>query len=616
MPETTEIAFVLPAGGEIPSDDRALVRQRHGDRILIVTVPADRAGDLFGDTAAELIRATERDDVPDEIWDALAGSERLALEGHWLCRSEEYQRRMEERPGQGLPWDHPDFLPPDPPDGSFLEAGVATWNKRLRGSVSIGLVIVSGPGGLAFSGLEKSIVMAQVQTGLSWLGTQFQLAAVTFVVEQHDVSITTPADPGLKGFDALEDLWRNPAMAALGYPKDQPGVEQFAKELKDKNGTDGAYVSFFTHYPLEHFAYTRAAWPETVMQYWNDGWGPLNLGSTFVHETGHIFGAPDEYGNCSCREPRGYYDILNFNCEKCAGGGDPCIMGYNYWTMCRWTPRHIGAPAWQPGTAIGWPLRTPTTPAAADGLIYFRDKDTKLCRVNRDGSTDWLGRIYLASSPILAGDFLYFQNADNRLCRIRTDGTGGEWLGDNYTASAPFLAGKHIYYRGTNDKLYRWHLDEKQGEWLGSNYTSARPFAVGKYVFFRGTNDKLYRWDVDAKSGKWLGDSYTSSGPFVADGVVYFQGTNDQLYRINTDGTDGKPVSPGWRTYSTPYVTGGVIYFQGPGNNLCWMKTDGTNWVRHWSYYIRTSPYVADGVVYAQGSWWDYNTGVLAINLS
>ena len=44
------------------------------------------------------------------------------------------------------------------------------------------------------------------------------------------------------------------------------------------------------------------------MHYDNDGWGPDNIDRVFTHETGHIFGCPDEYAasNCSCDTKAGY----------------------------------------------------------------------------------------------------------------------------------------------------------------------------------------------------------------------------------------------------------------------------------------------------------------------
>ncbi|HVK21263.1 MAG TPA: DUF5050 domain-containing protein [Actinokineospora sp.] len=540
------------------------VRQRHGRRIVIVTVAADAVDALLGDAPEELITASRREDIDDETWSVLDDSERLALEAHWLRQSDEYRLEKERRPGQGNSWGHPDFTRPDPPGGVDLEAGVAAGlNDRLRGSVALGLVIVSGPGDLAFSSYQAMKVLAEVQSGLSWLGSQFQLTDATFEIDTHIITIPTPADPDAPD---LEAVWRDPAMVDLGYGG-AGGVTDYARALKAAKSTDSAYVSFFTHYPLWHFAYAKPWIPETVMQYENDNWGPSNIDSVFAHETGHIFGAPDEYpeSNCACAGSWGYYGLPNLNCAKCSAGVR-CIMNGNSWTMCAWTPRHIGAPQWW----VAGDNYTASTPFVVDDVIYFRGTNDKLYRVSNKGSDGkWLGDSYTASTPFVTDGVIYFQGTNDKLYRINIDGTGGKWLGDSSTASAPFVVGGVIYFRGTNDKLYRMNTDGTGGKWIGDNYTSSTPFVTGGVIYFRGTNDKLYRVNTDGTGGKWLGDSFTSSTPFVAKDVIYFQGTNDKLYRINTDGTGGQWLGDGY-SKSSPFISGDVVYFQNDDDEL-WM---------------------------------------------
>src|SRR5262245_59060796 len=80
------------------------------------------------------------------------------------------------------------------------------------------------------------------------------------------------------------------------------------------------------------------------MHYANDGWGPDNIDRVFTHETGHIFGSPDEYAasNCSCDTKAGYLREVNGNCERCATSFTPCLMAANTWAMCGYTPAHLG----------------------------------------------------------------------------------------------------------------------------------------------------------------------------------------------------------------------------------------------------------------------------------
>ena len=80
------------------------------------------------------------------------------------------------------------------------------------------------------------------------------------------------------------------------------------------------------------------------MQYANDGWGPDNIDRVFTHETGHIFGCPDEYAasGCSTTTKAGYLREVNGNCQNGATAFTPCLMAGNTWEMCTYTPTHFG----------------------------------------------------------------------------------------------------------------------------------------------------------------------------------------------------------------------------------------------------------------------------------
>lgn len=155
----------------------------------------------------------------------------------------------------------------------------------------------------------------------------------------------TPPDPNAAD---LEALWRDPAMAALGFSADWAGVSAYVEDIRNRFGTRWTYCGFFTKYPLGWFAYASIGGPRLVMQYSNDGWGPDNIDRVFAHESGHIFGCPDEYAssNCNCGGTWGRFGIANGNCENCAsGGGVPCLMKGNTFAVCGYTPSHLG---WSP----------------------------------------------------------------------------------------------------------------------------------------------------------------------------------------------------------------------------------------------------------------------------
>jgi plasmid maintenance system killer protein len=217
--------------------------------------------------------------------------------------------------------------------------------------VAVGLIIVEGPtSNLKFSAAERTKVVAEVQNGLTWLGSQSSPAGVSWFYDLKVITLNVPAGPANETFEQKEDRWRNPAMAQLGYGPGMAGVQDYVEKLRAAKGTDWAYCAFFTKYPLGWFAYASIGGPRLVMDYNNDGWGPDNIDRVFAHETGHIFNAPDEYASsgCTCGGQWGAFGVPNANCENCApNGGVPCIMKGNTWEMCPYTPFHLGFPQGQ-----------------------------------------------------------------------------------------------------------------------------------------------------------------------------------------------------------------------------------------------------------------------------
>ena len=144
----------------------------------------------------------------------------------------------------------------------------------LAGSVAVGIIIVNGPtAATRFSESERVKVVAEVQAGLSWLGTQEPAAGVSWNYEIHNVSITT-ATTAAAADD--ESRWRNPAMGSLGHTQNWQGVLDYVNGLRTRLHTRWAYCVFFVKgYPLWHFAY--ASTPRIVMDYANNGWGPDNI---------------------------------------------------------------------------------------------------------------------------------------------------------------------------------------------------------------------------------------------------------------------------------------------------------------------------------------------------
>ena len=83
--------------------------------------------------------------------------------------------------------------------GAGAEAVIAppsTTSGRLAGTVAVGIVIVDGPTReTQFTAAERVEVVAEVQNGLTWLGTQTNGAPVTWSYEIRNVAVTVPPLP-------------------------------------------------------------------------------------------------------------------------------------------------------------------------------------------------------------------------------------------------------------------------------------------------------------------------------------------------------------------------------------------------------------------------------------
>lgn len=274
-------------------------------------------------------------------------SERLGGEAFAYRASSEFRAAKRGRAHGGRDWGSMEAGGPLPPVPTLDEAAApAGFSDRLAGRIAVGLIMVSGPTpALTLGDDEQRKIVADVQNGLGWLGLQSPARDVTWAYDIQAVTVAVPDTTQGTSFEDFEAPWRDAALAHLGVGPGLAGVRTYLQRLKGDLRAERAYCAFFTRYTLRHFAYAGLGGPRLVMHYDNDGWGVNNIDRVFVHETCHIFGAPDEYAksNCRCDGAYGVDRVPNGNCQPCAsGGGVKCIMRANDWTMCEFTRRHLG----------------------------------------------------------------------------------------------------------------------------------------------------------------------------------------------------------------------------------------------------------------------------------
>jgi hypothetical protein len=279
------------------------------------------------------------------------------------------------------------------------------------GSVAVGVVIVEGPSpDLTFSTDERIKIVAGVQQGLSYYPGRNPRAGISFRYSIETVQVWVQPDRKLPS-DDWEDLWRNPTMAALGYRPGWSGLYDYVEALRKFHRSDWAYCVFFTKYPVWHDAYAYIGGPYVVMNYKAGNWGINEIDRVFAHETGHIFGAPDEYTNkryqCGCAETYGIYSIPNKNCAACSNG--KCYMKTSLGSsnMCQWTRGHLGWDAFIQGnpTLVQGPWGSPgnfylAIPSKVGGILYY-PRDNKVphptwglpSRVTKVGQVDAISMV-------------------------------------------------------------------------------------------------------------------------------------------------------------------------------------------------------------------------------
>jgi hypothetical protein len=352
----------------------AIVAQ--GGRVMMRFPP----GLIFATGEAELLRALrDEQGVRQVTSEAITNPERLALDEAgalalqaWNLRmSDEYKATKAARPDEGAPWDHYQAAPPGGDVIPLEDAGAplamseqtakaapVNTSRYMIGTVAVGVIIVDGPAGstAAFTAAERTTVVAEVQEGTTHLIDLSPAGAnLNFIFDVHTVTLAlAPAAV------ANEVQWRDPAMAALGYAAGSAGMYDYLHDLRTHTwttmcpGPDWAYVAFFTKYAAPWFAYASLGGPRLVMQYSNDGWGPSQIDRVFAHESGHIFGAADEYASsgCSLGGAWGYLGVANNNCANGNPASIDCLMKANTYNMCQWSAGQLG---WRDSDADGVP---------------------------------------------------------------------------------------------------------------------------------------------------------------------------------------------------------------------------------------------------------------------
>jgi hypothetical protein len=257
----------------------------------------------------------------------------------------------------------------------------------MIGTVTVAVMFVESDGTIdpdtyTWSTSHEDETLSDISYGLRWWAARSleHEASVSFnvIAYRHtDARIQQGYEPVSRPYTDAP-LWVSAIMADFGYTSGDhlARVTAFDTWLRSDQGTDCAYTAFVCYNPSpapSQYTDGHAAWaylggPYTSLLYRSFN-SPFN--QVFTHETGHIFQACDEYyqagyGGCSSCDVCSH-GVNNGNCEYCNPASVDCMMKNNTWTLCSYTPGHLG---WS--TRFTWIPRTTSiypTPRAAP-MVY------------------------------------------------------------------------------------------------------------------------------------------------------------------------------------------------------------------------------------------------------
>ena len=218
------------------------------------------------------------------------------------------------------------------PDSLPMGASPTDTSSYFIGDISVSVIFPesdeSSPNTEDWTAQEILDVKSEIMNGMDWWALREPNAHLTFIYN-YEERIPTIEEPILYESWWDED-WINAVMLNLGYGPEQypvsPLIYEYINDQRNDKNTDWGFVIFVVdssndldgRFSNGMFAYTvgtiYGGGPYMVMTYNNSGHKIENMDSVTAHETGHIFNALDQYGNCGCSDRDGYLYVENQNC--------------------------------------------------------------------------------------------------------------------------------------------------------------------------------------------------------------------------------------------------------------------------------------------------------------
>ncbi|MDR3653910.1 MAG: two-component regulator propeller domain-containing protein [Paludibacter sp.] len=473
-------------------------------------------------------------------------------------------------------------------DGALITGN----SDKMVGTVTVAVFMVESNGSIdpdlyTWSTADEDSMYQRTLKDLSWwAGMAMKYGkALTFNVIPHyhtDTICQQPYEPILHS--SFEDsLWIGSIMNKLGFTEGihTTRVEAYNTWLRVTYNTDWAYSIFFAYNPSTapysftngYGGYANLSGPYTqiLFQWFNNG------SPTVTHETGHIFGALDEYylpgyGGCG----GGAFNntgngFPNGNCELSNVNSVDCMMKENSNALCAYTPAHIG---WVNKVSE---IAMETNPT---GLNISVEDVQKISPLSFPWGRGTAVNISVVTPQTFNGktyDFLSWSDGGAQSHSITVpDSTTTYTANFSQTGEAPQ---NWLLYQQSNalPSAYIHAVTfDKQGEmWVGTGGGLSK-FDGKKWTTYNTANSGIptnYVTSVfiDLQGNKWIGtEPYYDGSTYSGGGLAKFDGATWTVYTTSNSGLPSNNVTS--------------IAIDGSGNK--WIGTDaglvkfdGTSWI-------------------------------------
>lgn len=214
------------------------------------------------------------------------------------------------------------------------------------------------PNEFTWTEADKTTIKNEIAVGLSWWANTGRSNAnyntpITFI---RKFQTRRQGYEPIRHPSGDDYLWINAIMAILGYNSGDKFARTTAFNTAQRitYNTNWSVVSFIGYNPSPapstftngYFAYAYVRGPYSQLLFRNNGWGVGNYDKVNAHETGHLFGAVDEYyqegyGGCTTCG-RVTNNVYNGNCEYCNADSIPSMMKDNSWNLSGYIPGQLG----------------------------------------------------------------------------------------------------------------------------------------------------------------------------------------------------------------------------------------------------------------------------------